>query len=73
MLLEIFQVGTLSDLGLKFLTDSHIASRVRAALRMFIRNIRKCGSKHSILQKHLRENVNKKAPGGAFLLFVTTV
>jgi hypothetical protein len=41
MLLEKFQVGTLSDLGLKFSRDSHIASRVQAALRMFIRNIRK--------------------------------
>ena len=29
-----FQVGTISDLGLKFLTDSHIASRALAALNI---------------------------------------
>lgn len=29
-----YQVGTVSDLGLKFLTDSHIASRVQAALNI---------------------------------------
>jgi len=38
---EKFQVGAISDLGLKFFADSHIASRVLVALKhKFNRNIR---------------------------------